>query len=159
MTIELRVPAQLRFRELAVQAVAAACRLVGDPIPAKKPEPGVLEVRTEFAIRAVSSFSEVFNNIVEHAYAGGDDALIDIRIETSASGLRLVLEDHGRPFDLDARMPTHLDPTSASESGRGLFIIRAFVDNMSYTPGPPNRWTLEINEQSASRPHDVYSDI
>ena len=149
MSIQLRVPGQLRFRDVAVQAVAAACRLVGDP-RARKPDPGVLEVRTEFAIRAVSSFSEIFNNIVEHAYAGGaDGSYIDIRIDASPGGLRLELEDSGRPFELGDAPDL---PATPSESGRGLFIVRAFVDDMSYTPGPPNRWTLEINEPVHSPP-------
>lgn len=156
MAIQLRVPGRLRYRDLAVHTVAAACRLVGDRAGAKNPEPGVLAVRSEFAIRAVSSFSEVFNNIVEHAYSGGADAFIDIRIEISEAGMRLELEDSGLPFDLIE--PPRL-PATPSESGRGLFIVRAFVDHMSYTAGPPNRWTLVIDEHSTALPHDVYKDI
>lgn len=145
-TMHLRVPGLLEFRDVAVRTVAAACNLVTghrpDPV-----DPAALEVRSEFAIKVVSSFSEIFNNVVMHAYGGDAEGVIDIRIDVEPNVLRLSIEDHGRPFELAKASP--LSPAS-SESGRGLFIVRAFVDDLSYSPGPPNTWTLEIKKSSAA---------
>jgi anti-sigma regulatory factor (Ser/Thr protein kinase) len=145
-SLHLRVPGLLEFRDVAVRTVAAACNLVAgqrtNPV-----DPAALEVRSEFAIKVVSSFSEIFNNVVKHAYAGEIDGVIDIRIEIHGPLLRLLIEDHGRPFVLDDAPPL---PATPQESGRGLFIVRAFVDDMSYSPGPPNTWTLEIKQSSAA---------
>ena len=135
----------MAFRDVAVRTVAAACRLVGTKAVQPDDNDTELEVRTEFEIKVVSSFSEIFNNVVKHSYAESD-GLIDIHIELAPNGLNLYLIDEGEPFELD-ESPTL--PPAPHESGRGLFIVRSFVDDLTYTPGPPNRWRLEISGASA----------
>jgi serine/threonine-protein kinase RsbW len=120
--VRLHLPAQLAYRDLVLRTVSAACTLTG-------------RHRTELRHQVVSAVSEAFNNVVLHAYAGhpGD---VELCIETTAGALEVVMTDQGRPFDPSlvpapelARLP---------ETGLGLFIVRSFMDEVVYTPGPPN---------------------
>jgi serine/threonine-protein kinase RsbW len=50
------------------------------------------------------------------------------------------LIDEGKTFNPQAVATPDFE--SLPESGMGLYIIRAFVDEMDYSPGPPNVLTL-----------------
>jgi serine/threonine-protein kinase RsbW len=88
----------------------------------------------------VSAVSEAFNNVVLHAYAGCSSGELALEIEACQGqehiGLRIVMTDRGRPFDPPA-VPVP-DLGGLPEAGMGLFIIRSFMDEVVYTPGPPN---------------------
>src|SRR5438045_3407940 len=66
--IRLRVPATLRYRDLAVRAVAAACKLVGDGRRDRA-----------FDDQVVSAFGESFNNVTLHAYDGHPPGDVEIQ--------------------------------------------------------------------------------
>ena len=146
-SIQLRVPGRLEFREVAVRTIASACNVLTRE--GRNPaDPTSFEVRSEFAIKVVSAFSEIFNNVVKHSYRdGAAEGVVDIAVEITKSVMRIHIQDHGLPFEL-TEVPTL--PETPSESGRGLFIVRAFVDDLSYAPGPPNVWTLEIAHGESS---------
>jgi serine/threonine-protein kinase RsbW len=93
------------------------------------------EAVQELTNAMVSAVGEAFNNVVEHAYRdqAGD---VEIAITSDATTLRVVMTDRGSPFDID-EIPEP-DLAALPESGMGLFIIRSFVDDVSYQPGPPN---------------------
>lgn len=123
--ISLRVPADFAYRDLVTRAVATSCKIV--------------EGGEELTNAMVSAVGEAFNNVVEHAYAEGTGDVM-LEISSDADGLRVEITDEGDTFDIDA-VP---DPDMAAlpESGMGLFIIRSFVDELTYTPGPPNKLVL-----------------
>ncbi len=79
---------------------------------------------------------EAFNNAVIHAYnvTQGD---VSLTVSFDSSRVVVELADSGEAFDLEA-VPGLIgdDP---QESGKGLFIIRNFVDELTYVAGPPNR--------------------
>ena len=142
--IKLTVPGELAFRDVAIRAVAAACRLVRDAAT----QSGTiipLDLGDEFDAQVVSAVSEIFNNIVIHGYNGDADSAseppqVDFELRLDDYSIEVLITDHGRPFDIDSIPAPELE--SLPEGGMGIHIARSSVDRLDYTPGPPNRWLL-----------------
>jgi len=147
-TIRLSVPGALRYRPIAVRAVAEAARLVSGSAPrdAKNPtvDPLALDIRHPFDTAVVSAFMEIFNNIAIHAYQRKGTGTIEIEITPSMDAIVIEVKDDGRPFDIDnvAPLATELDEESLPEGGMGIHIAKTMLDEMTYEPGPPNLWRL-----------------
>ncbi|MFO0550472.1 MAG: ATP-binding protein [Polyangiaceae bacterium] len=146
--ITLSVPGALEFRDVAVRVVGSACKLMG---PSRTERPPGAEVTgrpsgdlDEFGSQVVSAFSEAFNNLALHGYAGVPRGRIEIEVTTrlEETGLELFivrLTDTGHVFDPAG----YLDmPEELPERGMGLFIMRSFLDEIRYQGGPPNVLTL-----------------
>lgn len=155
-TIRLTVPGELRFRDVAVRTVAAACRLVGAArAAADAPTGGTLDLTDHWDAEVVSAFSEVFNNIVMHAYGTASSGEITIEMTPGRDHLAIVLSDQGSTFDLAAVPAPELD--ALPEGGMGIHIAQACLDELAYTPGPPNVWRLtkyqkHTSDEVAARP-------
>ena len=136
--IRLSVPGRLRYRDLAVRAVAAACKLVGTDGDISNS--GFTRINRTFDDEVVSAFGEAFNNIAIHGYRGRPPGEVEIEIEPGKNGIRIELRDFGAScaFD-DAPMP---DLDALPESGLGIFIIKSFVDEVTYKAGKPNILSL-----------------
>jgi serine/threonine-protein kinase RsbW len=126
--IRLRVPGALQYRDLAVRAVAAACKLVGDGDPTGSGD-------REFIDQVVSAFGEAFNNTAIHSYAGREGD-VEVEIEIGESHITIRVLDWGDSYDFSAVPAPDLD--QLPESGMGLYIIRSFMDEVEYVPGAPN---------------------
>ncbi|HEY7954634.1 MAG TPA: ATP-binding protein [Polyangia bacterium] len=129
--IRLRVPGSLKYRDLAVRAVAAACKLVGaadgaPPVP----------VDRELVDQVVSAFGEAFNNAALHSYRGRPPGDVEIELEVGAASLTIRMLDYGNSFAFDDVPTPDLD--ALPESGLGIFIIKSFMDEVSYVAGAPN---------------------
>jgi serine/threonine-protein kinase RsbW len=133
--IRIQLPAQLAYRDLVLRTTSAMCTLSGRP-------------RAGFRHQVVTAVSEAFNNVVLHAYAGRSPGQLALEIEPRQEGLRIVMTDDGTPFDPPA-VPVP-DLGALPESGMGLFIIRSFMDEVVYTPGPPNVLVLVKSFSSGS---------
>jgi serine phosphatase RsbU (regulator of sigma subunit)/anti-sigma regulatory factor (Ser/Thr protein kinase) len=86
--------------------------------------------------------SELFTNIVQHAYRGREGevrGLLSLRPE----GVKVEIWDDGAPFDPALLPPTELG--QLRESGYGLHIVRRLTDTLAYAPATErgNRWTIE----------------
>jgi serine/threonine-protein kinase RsbW len=127
--IRVRVPGTLAYRNLALRVVAAACKMIGND----EVEPSA--ALDELEAQTVSAVGEAYNNIAIHAYDGLPPGEVDIAIESTAERVVIEITDTGRSFDPSRIRPPDLD--ELPESGMGLFIIRSFMDETSYTPGPP----------------------
>ena len=147
-TIRLSVPGTLRYRPIAVRAVAEAARLVSGSAQrdAKSPtiDPLAHDVRHPFDTAVVSAFMEIFNNVAIHAYQRKGGGTIEIEIVLSKDAIVIEVRDDGRPFDIDdvAQLPADLDEESLPEGGMGIHIAKTMLDEMTYEPGPPNLWRL-----------------
>jgi serine/threonine-protein kinase RsbW len=129
--IRLRVPGALKYRDLAVRAVAAACKLVGADHGAPIGGP-----RREFDDQVISAFGEAFNNAALHSYRGRPAGEVDIEIDIALDTITIRLLDFGNSFDPEAVPEPDLD--TLPESGLGIFIIKSFMDEVSYQAGAPN---------------------
>ena len=147
--IRLSVPGTLRYRPIAVRAVAEAARLVsgspnGRDAKNLSTDPLALDVRHPFDTAVVSAFMEIFNNIAIHAYQRRGNGTIEIEITLSSDAIVIEVRDDGRPFDIEsvAELPDQLDEESLPEGGMGIHIAKTMLDEMTYEPGPPNVWRL-----------------
>ncbi len=86
----------------------------------------------EFTTQVVSAVSEVFNNIAIHGYKNRTVGNVDLEIEVDEDHITLRLSDTGRSFDLSAVPAPKLE--ELPESQMGLFIVRSFMDEVSYAP-------------------------
>jgi anti-sigma regulatory factor (Ser/Thr protein kinase) len=125
------LPSRLEYRDLAIRLVASACKLVP-------------RVGDDFSNEFVSAFSEALNNVVVHG-GGSASGEIEIQIEFGEDFLTIRLMDHGTSFD--PRLVPAPDLDSLPESGLGAFIIRSFMDEITYTGGTPN--TLSMTKRIA----------
>jgi anti-sigma regulatory factor (Ser/Thr protein kinase) len=125
-----------------IRVVAEACKLVGDrPRRGNGGARSDLDLSNDFDAEMVSAFSEIFNNIVIHGYGGGREADdIDIVLTPRTEALSVVISDSGASFDLAAVPVPPLE--SLPHGGLGIHIVKSFVDEVIYEPGPPNVWRL-----------------
>ncbi len=121
--ISMVVPATNESTRTAIREIAGlidAGRVVRDDI-----------VQLEIAL------AEVFNNIVEHAYVGRNDGMMDILVEMRSPGMHFTIIDDG------AAMPTGrlpggetADPDRKAheqpEGGYGLHLIRHIARKLRY---------------------------
>jgi anti-sigma regulatory factor (Ser/Thr protein kinase) len=146
--IRLQLRSVLEHRDLALRAVAAACKMV-TPKPRGR-------VWNEFQHQVLSAVGEGFNNIVLHGHphrpgtAKGSAGNVDLRIQTGPGHIRIELRDWGRGFDPKAVNPPAIE--ALPESGLGLHIMQSFM-TMSYRAGRPNLLTLSktLDERPSAR--------
>jgi serine/threonine-protein kinase RsbW len=142
--IHLRVPGTLRYRDLAVRVVGAACKLVGTPEESTGP------IRNnEWDNEVVSAFGEAFNNAAIHSYDGHQPGEVEIEVDVGPTAITIRLIDYGHSFVLDDVPVPDLD--SLPESGLGLYIIRSFMDDVTYVAGSPNVLSMTKHLDPAGR--------
>lgn len=128
-------------RSAAGAAVASAAQ--SSEVAALAPPRDVTRER-RFMSELVSAVSEAFNNIAIHGYRGREPDVVQVEIAIEPEWMTVELRDFGNSFDITQARPPDLD--SMPESGLGIFIIRSFVDKVSYVPsyvsGQPNVLTL-----------------
>jgi serine/threonine-protein kinase RsbW len=141
--IRLEVPGIISFRDVVLRTTSAASKLV---------VAGSREGERLFSAHLVSAVGEAFNNIALHGYSGRQPDIVRLNIEVGRGFLRVTMEDFGKSFNPnDAAQP---DLDSLPESGLGVFIMKSFMDEISYTNGRPNVLTLlkriEVGKQATS---------
>lgn len=115
-----------------MRVVSAGCKIFASDSKRVTPQ--------QFQEEVVSALGEAFNNTVFHAYRGRPDGRVTIEVEPQGDLLEVRIIDEGITFDLSAVPTPDLD--ELPESGMGLFIIRSFMDDVSYRSGPPNVLSL-----------------
>ena len=137
--IRATIPSSLEYRDLAIRLVASACNLVS-------------RSRDSFQDEVVSAFGEALNNVVLHGRPAPETE-IDIEIQPAPDHLTIRLMDYGRSFD--PRTAPEPDLDSLPESGLGAYILRSFMDDVSYTSGTrdtPNTLTMTKYLRREGRP-------
>ncbi len=125
--IRIEVPGALRYRDIALRAVSAACRMVAPPS-----RPAALE---DLSSKVMSAFGEAFNNIAIHGYRNRQ-GIVRVEIEPHVDRIVLRLCDFGVSFDPRTVPPP---PRGALlERGVGTFIINSFMDRVAYRAGRLN---------------------
>ena len=83
------------------------------------------------------ALAEVLNNIVEHAYSGRNDGIIEVTIDSVPPGLHFTISDDGAEMPA-GRLPggntakTDLEPHQQAEGGYGLHLIRSVARKLRY---------------------------
>ncbi len=92
---------------------------------------------------------EACSNIIEHAYRGEDLGEIECTCETTGSGIKIILSNHGHPFN-PGQVPKP-DLTSPLEKrkkgGLGLFFIDQMMDEARYEFAPGKNTLILIKHK------------
>ncbi|GIW80004.1 MAG: hypothetical protein KatS3mg105_1811 [Gemmatales bacterium] len=131
----LTIPSQPRLIRLAHDFVESVCQAGG------------LDEKTTHAV--VLATGEAVSNIVRHAHRNRPDALFQIQCRFQQDGIEICLCDEGEPFDIDA-VP-HLDPGELREGGRGVFLMRTLMDELSCSPRREGGNTLRMRKRCRCR--------
>lgn len=125
--VSFRVRAILAHRSLAIDLVSTLVEHVKSA-----------DVAFRHAI--ITAFGEAFNNVVIHGYKNRTDGMLDVEAELGEGHMILRMMDDGRSADLSNAKAPDLD--SLPESGMGVFMIHALVDEVVYNSGSPNVLSL-----------------
>ena len=91
-----------------------------------------LSARCGFRLELV--LTETVSNIIEHAYALGDEGVITVLVMCEPGLVVVQVEDDGCPFDPTAA-PAHSQPASLEEArigGLGVHLIRSYTEQWEY---------------------------
>jgi anti-sigma regulatory factor (Ser/Thr protein kinase) len=79
---------------------------------------------------------EAASNIIEHAYEGIPDGVLDISCGMEADTIRITLIDYGFPFDPSTiAMPDlKADLSNRKIGGLGIYLMRKLMDDVQYEP-------------------------
>ena len=114
----LTIPSDLRLLPLARGFVQAVCEHAG------------FERAVTDAV--VLAMHEAANNAIRHAHHGDAAAQIQIQCRLGSDGIEILILDEGDPFDL-AAVPD-LDPAELRIGGRGVFLMRTLMDELTCQP-------------------------
>jgi serine/threonine-protein kinase RsbW len=128
--MRLSVPGNLRYRDVVLRVVAASCKLMrAIATPKQDPSRGA----DDFDDKVVSAVGEAFNNVAIHAYRDLPAGSVELEFELGETGLTIRLSDRGRRFEpKQEKLP---DLTALPENHMGLYIMRSFMDEVTYKPG------------------------
>ena len=129
--LELTVPSDLKYLCVIRRALEAVCRVQG------------FDDATLGSI--VLANDEACSNIVRHAYGGVSTERIWITCRLSGEGLEIELVDEGKAFD--PAEAGRKDPSELRPGGRGLFLIREIMDEVSYEPRQPRGTRLRMRKR------------
>ncbi len=96
----------------------------------------------EITSAVVLATHEAANNVIRHAHQNNPAAVLQIQCCLTAAGIEIALHDEGEHFDF-AAVP-HLDPSELRLGGRGVFLIRSLMDEISCAPRPARGNTLRM---------------
>jgi serine/threonine-protein kinase RsbW len=80
----------------------------------------------------VLATGEAVTNVIRHAHRGRPEAALQVQMRISAECLQIDVLDEGAPFDF-AAVP-HLDPGEMRVGGRGVYLMRALMDQVTCGP-------------------------
>ena len=79
---------------------------------------------------------EAASNIIEHAYEGVSNGILDMSCGMVKDAIKIVLIDYGEPYDPSAiPMPDiKADLSERKIGGLGIFLMRKLMDEVHYEP-------------------------
>ena len=73
---------------------------------------------------------EACSNAIEHGNKFSPDKRVTVSLRFHEGRLTAAVKDEGRGFDFEKAMSEEPDPDPTSERGRGILIIRSFMDEV-----------------------------
>jgi len=99
------------------------------------------------------AMDEAASNIIDHAYQGEGIGYLHLTVESLPDYLKIVLEDHGTPFDPSlVAKPDLTSPLELrSERGLGVYTMYKMMDSVEFDFSEPgtNRLTMIKKVRSA----------
>jgi serine/threonine-protein kinase RsbW len=138
----LTFPSDLRQVVLARAFLEAVCEVCGLDCPATN--------------AVVLAAHEAITNVIRHAHQDRPEAQLQIQCFLDPEGLEIHLLDEGAPFDLSS-VP-HFDPAEVRIGGRGVFLMRKLMDELSCQPRGERGNTLRMVKHCEARKARSVSD-
>lgn len=88
--------------------------------------------------------TEAVMNAIQHGSPVSTPEMLRVRIDIEGEVLSIRVHDSGQGFVLDEL--AERDPDALEESGRGIFLIRALMDSVSYRKTPSGN-VLELKKK------------
>lgn len=122
-TITLRVPSQTRYLSLIGACTVETCRHVE-----RLPDPEQTTYDVQLAV------NEAVANVIEHAYAGRLDGVVEVLFHLHPDRLVVDVVDWGKSFDFTATPEPNL--SQPQEGGYGIFLMQRLMDEVIYRADP-----------------------
>jgi len=92
---------------------------------------------------------EAASNIIEHAYEGVSDGLLELSCGVKGNTITIILVDHGESFDPSAvPMPDlKADLSERKIGGLGIFLMRKLMDEVRYEVRPNKNNVLTMTKR------------
>ena len=92
---------------------------------------------------------EAASNIIEHAYEGVSDGLLELSCGVKGNTITIVLVDHGESFDpSEIPMPDlKADLSERKIGGLGIFLMRKLMDEVRYETKPNKSNVLTMTKR------------
>lgn len=89
---------------------------------------------------------EACSNIIEHAYEGVPDGVIEIACDVEEGQITIIIHDHGKEFDISqVRRPNLGRNLSEREvGGLGVFLIHKLMDEVHFSSSKKTGNTLTM---------------
>lgn len=92
---------------------------------------------------------EACSNAIEHGNKFDNDKRVEVSLRFNGEGLVARITDQGAGFDFDAKLSQSGPTDPMSERGRGLMIMQAFCDSMSFSYDPKIGLSLELKKSGS----------
>lgn len=90
----------------------------------------------------VLATNEATSNVIRHAHRNRPDVILHVQCTLLEGGVEVALLDQGEPFNV-AQVP-NLDPSEMRIGGRGVFLMRALMDEVVCCPRETGGNTLRM---------------
>lgn len=127
-TFSLTLPSDLRMITICRAFLEAVCQTCD------------MDRRTIHAI--VLATGEAVTNVIRHAHRNQSEAMVQIHCRLGTNEVEICLLDEGDPFDI-SRVP-HMDPAELRVGGRGVYLMRALMDELVCQPRGQRGNTLRM---------------
>ena len=131
LKFSLTLPSDLRMLSVARSFVEAVC------------EAHQLDRTVAHALVIVTG--EAITNIVRHAHRQLSSAQMQLHLQLRPDGVVLTFEDEGEPFDV-ASVP-ELPPGELRIGGRGVYLMRTLMDEVTCVPREPAGNVLRMTKR------------
>jgi serine/threonine-protein kinase RsbW len=129
----LTIPSELRLLPMARLFVEAVCQAGGL-------DPAV----TNAVVLAVN---EATSNVIRHAHRDCAAMTFQLECRLLTDGIEVRLVDEGPAFDLS--IVPHLDPGEVRVGGRGVYLMRQLMDELTCEPRPQGGNILHMVKRGA----------
>ena len=141
LALTLRVP----LEEISVPVVRRFCRSVLQTI-------GVDE---ECAHDIGVALTEACTNVLKHGTVNGDEYEVEIKIDGSVCDISV--RDSGHGFNHHTAVGRAAVP--AAEGGRGLHLMSALTDDMSFSSQPDSGTVVQLRKELTSRHGTIPANV
>ncbi len=141
----MRAPAKNRSTTKTIRRNyrVARCEIVckSDPREIPKVEKFLTKVNRKAHLddgtmyRLLVATTEAVNNAILHGNKQNPRKLVHVACQISGHVLTMSVRDSGRGFDPESLANPLADENLLKESGRGIFLIRSLIDNVSFRIG------------------------